>query len=74
MNALARQKVEILSEQGRYLILYRRKDRQEAIRKAMDYRRQGKRAELRLITEEQDMEDQAARAAKSYIGIIRIGE
>ena len=74
MNALARQKVEILSEQGRYLILYRKKDRQEAIRKAMDYRRQGKRAELRLITEEQDMEDQAARAAKSYIGIIRIGE
>lgn len=49
MNALTRQKIEILSEHGRYLILYRKEDRKEAIRKAVDYRRQGKCVELRQV-------------------------
>lgn len=74
MNALARQKVEILSDQGCYLILYQKKDRQEAIRKAMDYRRQGKRAQLRLAENEQEMREQAAKAVEAFIGIVRIGE
>lgn len=74
MNALARQKVEVLSRQGRYLILYREGDREDAIRKAMDYRRQGKYAELRLLRAGQNPEAEAAKAKETYIGVIRIGD
>lgn len=73
MNALSRQKIDILSEQGRYLILYRKKDRKEAICKAMDYRRQGKFAELRL-GEDLELEEKRAFEQGQYAGIIRIGE
>ena len=74
MNALARQKIEILSEQGRYLMLYRKADRKEAIRKASDYRRQGKYVELRQVPEDWDgqMNDMSGRGP--YIGVIQIGE
>lgn len=75
MNALARQKVEVLAEQGRYLILYRQEARREAILKAMDYRRQGRYAELRMIPEqEMNVSDQKYISSGNYIGIIRIGD
>ncbi|MDO5345583.1 MAG: ATP phosphoribosyltransferase regulatory subunit [Lachnospiraceae bacterium] len=74
MNALIRQKIEILSEQGRYLMLYRKADRKEAIRKASDYRRQGKYVELRQVSEDQDGQQEADPASGNYIGVIRIGE
>jgi len=72
MNALSRQKIDILSEQGRYLILYRKENRREAIRKAMDYRRQGKFAEL-CLGEDLDRREQRALAQGQYAGIIKIG-
>lgn len=72
MNALDRQKVEVLSEQGRYLMVYRSADTQEAITRALDYRRQGKYVELRQVPE--DWTEDGARASGNYIGVIRIGE
>ena len=74
MNALARQKIEILSEQGRYLMLYRKADRTEAIRKAADYRRQGKYVELRQVPEEWDGQKDNGLSSGNYIGVIKIGE
>ncbi len=73
MNALSRQKIDILSEQGRYLILYRKKNRREAICKALEYRRQGKFAEL-CLGEDLDLEEKRAFELGQYAGIIRIGE
>ena len=75
MNAMARQKVSILSGQSRYLILYRRADREEAILRASDYRRQGQIAELMLIEDGRDAKpDEAYLADGGYLGIIRIGD
>lgn len=74
MNALARQKIEILSEQGRYLMLYRKADRKEAIRKASDYRRQGKYVELRQVPEDWDGQINDMSGRGPYIGVIQIGE
>lgn len=42
MNALARQKIEILPENERYMILYTKEKRKEALGKAAAYRAQGK--------------------------------
>lgn len=74
MNALVRQKIEILSEQGRYLMLYRKADRKEAIRKASDYRRQGKYVELRQVPEDWDGQINDMSGRGPYIGVIQIGE
>lgn len=78
MNAMARQKIEILPEQGRYLILYRKADRKQAIWKAMDYRRQGKYVELRQVEEEGQQAplrpDGFYMASGSYAGVIRMGD
>lgn len=75
MNAMARQKIDILPEKGRYLILYRKSDRKEAIEKAVDYRRQGKYVELQQIENGKTaQEDAFYMAAGSYAGVIRVGE
>ena len=46
MNALSRQKIDILPEHERYLILYAESCRKEALKKAVTYRAQGKYTEL----------------------------
>jgi ATP phosphoribosyltransferase regulatory subunit len=46
MNALSRQKIDILPEHERYLILYAENCRKEALKKAVTYRAQGKYTEL----------------------------
>ena len=75
MNAMARQKIDILPEHGRYLILYRKADRKEAIQKAMDYRRQGKYVELQQVEAGKKAEsDSAYIASGNYAGVIRMGE
>ena len=75
MNAMSRQKVEILPEHGRYLILYRKSERKEAICKAMDYRRQGRYAELQQIEDGRIPEtDGYYIASGNYIGVIRMGD
>ena len=74
MNAMARQKIDVLPEHGRYLILYRKEDRKEAIQKAMDYRRQGKYVELRQAEEGTNEKADRRIAAGNYAGVIRMGE
>lgn len=75
MNAMARQKIDILPENGRYLILYRKADRKEAIGKAMDYRRQGKYVELQQVEDGKDAEaDRYYILVGNYAGVIRMGE
>lgn len=75
MNAMARQKIEVLPENGRYLILYRKADRKAAIEKAMDYRRQGRYAELQQVEDGKCGEaDSYYLASGNYAGVIRMGE
>ena len=52
LNALARQKIEILPEHERYLILYTKAARREAIAKAVAYRKQGKYTETWCVESE----------------------
>lgn len=74
MNAMARQKIDIVSENKRYLVLYRKADRKEAIEKAVDYRRQGSYVELQQIEDGSNAESDAFyMAAGSYAGVIRVG-
>ena len=74
MNALSRQKIDILTDEGTYLILYSSEERSKAIRKAVDYRNQGRKAELRLIPEGEEVpSDQKLMADGIYASVIRIG-
>ena len=75
MNALSRQKIDIQTEHGRYLILYRKQERKEAIEMAMSYRRQGKYVELLQIADgETAKEDREYMTCGNYISVIRMGE
>ena len=75
MNALSRQRIDIQTEHGRYLILYRKQERKEAIETAMSYRCQGKCAELLQIADgETAKEDREYMASGNYISVIRMGE
>ncbi len=75
MNAMMRQKIEILPEGGRSLIIYREAERDEAIRKAMQFRRQGHKVELELISDgETVLSDADYRAKGGYAAVIRMGD
>ncbi len=75
MNALARQKIEIQTEETRCLILYRKEDRSEAIRRALELRQEGFCAELLQISRQQEMDEVCAdRGSRGYAKVICIGE
>lgn len=72
MNALQRQKIEILPEHERYLILYHADSRALAHKKAVAYRAQGKCAELMLIDEEETYSDDFYRREGGYAAVVRL--
>ncbi|MDD3796436.1 MAG: ATP phosphoribosyltransferase regulatory subunit, partial [Lachnospiraceae bacterium] len=73
MNALSRQKIDILSEHSRYLILYHKRNRTAAIQKAMDYRRQGKYVELMQMEDGKGKKDYQTYAdAEKFAGVIEM--
>lgn len=71
MNALSRQKIDILPEHERYLILYAPAARRQALQKAVDYRSQGKYTET-CCAGERDIEQFARqlRADGDYASVI----
>jgi ATP phosphoribosyltransferase regulatory subunit HisZ len=74
LNALQRQKIEILPEHERYLILYGEEAAEEAVSKAVAWRRQGKYTELMLLASEADRakSDEEYRCEGGYAGVIRL--
>jgi ATP phosphoribosyltransferase regulatory subunit len=74
LNALQRQKIEILPAHERYLILYREEAAKEAVSRAAAWRRQGKYTELMLLASEKDIEksDEEYRREGGYAGVIRL--
>ena len=73
MNALSRQKIDILPEHERYLILYAPDARREALQKAVGYRAQGKYTET-LCVSGRDIEEYAGllRAEGGYASVITV--
>lgn len=80
MNALTRQKIEILPEHERYLILYQEGFGGEALEKAVAYRGQGKYTETCRVTKEMVGQMSLAEFASSvrseggYASVITVGE
>lgn len=75
MSALARQKIEIPTEERRCLILYRKCDRAEAIRRALECREEGYCTELVQLTPgAEGAEDVPRKRSDGYEKVIRIGE
>ncbi len=75
LEALKRQKISILPQQGRYLIVYRKASREDAIRMAMDYRRQGRNAELLLVEDGKQPEaDNDYIKRGGYISVLKAGD
>ncbi len=80
MNALLRQKIEVLPEHERYLILYREGFGDKALARAVAYRGQGKYTETCRVTEEMlgqmSFADFASgiRASGGYASVITVGE
>ena len=74
LNALQRQKIEILPEHERYLILYGEEAAEEAVSKAVAWRKQGKYTELMLLASEEDRKksDEEYRCEGGYAGVIRL--
>ena len=74
LNALQRQKIEILPEHERYLILYGEEAAEEAVSKAVAWRKQGKYTELMLLASEEDRKkrDEEYRCEGGYAGVVRL--
>lgn len=74
MNALQRQKIEILPEHERYAILYTEDGRQQAHLRAVQYRSQGKVTELVRIPAGKSADDMEKELKEEgcYAGVIRI--
>lgn len=73
LNALTRQKKEILPGSTRLLVIYHEKDREEALRIAVRERREGREAVLRLISDEADPLDEKEEMLASGCGrVIRV--